>query len=334
MLRILFGKPHHLSGCLFFTFLITLLSCSKERSVETGNGGPAGGTTGGTASFELVASGTNCSDAAVSGTFLAGTALNSGSTLTVTVNVKKTGSWTYSTAKVNGFVFAGAGEFTATGSQAITLLAVGTPAAAGNFLFSLAFGGAGCSVSVNVAGGGGGGNGGAITGDIYYKATIGGVNYTQDVTDNNGYEAGSGMGGVDDVDFSGSINYGNPPAPAGKTEMGMSKGVMHNYLRATKADFYAFFAPGDYPYTSSFSQKDGVMLGWGDPSGGSWSTSAGSGDQTGSTFKIISTEDARDILGRVYIKVKMQFNCKLYNETTGEMKECKNGEMVAVFGML
>jgi hypothetical protein len=177
--------------------------------------------------------------------------------------------------------------------------------------------------------------GGSITGEIYYKATIGGVNYSQDVTDDNGFEAGSGMSGQDDVEFGGGINFMNPPLPAGKTEMGVAKGVMHNYQAATKAQFYAFFAPGNYPYApASFSQGNGVVVVWTDPAGVYWSTQYGTADQTGSAFKIISTEDAKDALGRVYIKVKMQFNCKLYNETTGVMKELKNGEMVAVFGQL
>lgn len=297
-------------------------------STESSN---AGGGTGGTATFQLAPSGSNCSDASVSGTIQVGTALSGNSTLTVTVDVTKLGTWTYSTAKVNGFAFAGAGEFTATGLQTITLIAAGTPAAAGNFSFKLNISGASCTIDVDVVGSGGG----SITGEVYYKATIGGVNYSQDVTDVNGYEAGSGMAGQDDVVFGGGVTYMNPPLPAGKTEMGVGRGMMHNYQAATKAQFYAFFAPGNYPYApADFSNGDGVSVDWGDPSGGNWSTQFGTADQTGSTFKIISTVDAKDALGRVYIKVKMQFDCKLYNQATGAMKELKNGEMVAIFGQL
>src|SRR5262245_44874746 len=118
-----------ISCYLKYTFLLLvfagMLSCQKEVSVELGV--PGGGVVGGSAVFTLVPAGNNCSDAAVSGTYQAGTTLDTDATLTFTVNVTKTGDWTYSTASVNGFVFAGAGDFTATGNQVITLFAVGKP---------------------------------------------------------------------------------------------------------------------------------------------------------------------------------------------------------------
>jgi hypothetical protein len=39
-------------------------------------------------------------------------------------------------------------------------------------------------------------------------------------------------------------------------------------------------------------------------------------------------------LGRVYIKVKMQFNCTLFKENSTDEVVLTNGEMVGVFGML
>jgi hypothetical protein len=316
----------------FFIAIAGLISCTKEKSTETGTPAPGGGGSGGSAVFTLAPTGGNCSDAAVAGTFQAGTNLGADAKLTVTVNVTKAGDWTFSTASVNGFVFAGAGNFTTTGNQSITLFGAGKPTAAGNFDVNLNIGGANCKVTVTVNPQGGGGGG---TGDIYYKATIGGVFYTQSVTASNGYEAGSGMGGVTDVVFGGGINYANPPLPAGLTEMGVDKGVMHNYTSATPAQFKAFFAPGDYPYApASYNNGDGVGISWTDPTGEHWNTRDGPVDQVGSTFKIISTEDAYDALGNYYIKVKMQFNCKLYNENTGAMKPATNGEIVVYFGML
>lgn len=56
-------------------------------------------------------------------------------------------------------------------------------------------------------------------------------------------------------------------------------------------------------------------------------------DQTGSTFTIISTADAKAFNG-LYLKTKMQFKCKLYNVNTGAMKEVTNGEMVGTFGKI
>ena len=314
---------------LLFFAITSIISCQKEASFETSG---SGGRSGGTAVFTLVPSGTNCSDAVASGNFEEGTLLTTDSKLTVTVNVKQAGSWTFSTATINGFTFAGAGNFTATGSQVITLYAAGTPAKAGDFSFKVNIGGANCSVSVSVIAKGSGGGG---TGEYYYKATIGGINYYQSVTDNNNYEAGSGGGGLDDAAFGAGINYINPPAPAGLTEFGISKGIMHHYFTATQSEFKAFFAPGTYPYApSGFPSGDGVGINWTDPTGAYWDTRDGAVDQVGSSFKIISTEDAYDALGRYYIKVKMQFNCKLYNATTGAVKELKNGEMVGAFGML
>jgi hypothetical protein len=117
--------------------------------------------------------------------------------------------------------------------------------------------------------------------------------------------------------------------------MGAEKGTMKNYLSATEAQFWAFFAPGDYPFApESFSNGDGIQIGWLSPDGEDWVTRNGPTDQVGSTLKIVSTEDARDITGRLYLKVKMQFNCKFYNVNTGAVKTCTNGELVAYFGML
>jgi hypothetical protein len=321
-----------LSYLFLFITIIAGISCQKELSNETSlPGGGGSGGSGGAAVFALVPSGSNCSDAAVAGNFQVNITLAGDAKLTVTVNVTKAGDWTYTTAPVNGFVFAGAGNFTTTGTQVITLFATGKPAAAGYFDFNLNIGGGNCKLTVACNGGGSGGP----LGEFYYKATIDGVSYSQDVTDTNGYEAGSGMGGVDEVAFGGGINYGNPPVPAGKTEMGVSKGLMRNDLSATTAQFKAFFAPGTYSYApASFSQGDGVSIAWTDPTGEYWDTRDGTVDQAGSTFKIISTEDYPDALGRTYIKVKMQFNCKLYNVNTGAVKTVTNGEIVVAFGKL
>lgn len=319
-----------LSHLLFCFLVITgMVSCKKEGSFEVGV--PGGGISGGTAVFVLVPSGTNCSDAIVSGLFEAGTKLTTDSKITVTVNVTQVGTWSYTTGTANGIAFSGAGVFTTTGSQAIVLNGTGTPSKAGDYTYKLNIGGANCSIIVSVFAAGTGGTG---TAEYYYKATIGGISYTQIVTDNNNYEAGSGKGGLDDVSFSSGIYYSNPPTPAGFTEMEVNKGIMHNYLAATPIQFKAFFAPGIYPFAQFAINEDGIDISWRDPSGDVWSTRNGAlDDQVGSSFKIISAVDTPDALGRTYLKVKMQFNCKLYN-SSGAMKELKNGEMVGDFGML
>jgi hypothetical protein len=171
----------------------------------------------------------------------------------------------------------------------------------------------------------------------YYKATIGGVNYFQDVTETNDYIAGSGSAGTDDVSLSASINPISSPAP-NSTTLEITKGIMHNYFSSTIPQFKAFFTPGNYPYTTGpefdpFQNGNGIYIMWLDKQGNLWTTIDGSGDQTGSNFKIISATDDADPL-TYYIRVKMQFNCKLYKEGTGEMIQLTNGEMVGLFGKI
>jgi hypothetical protein len=178
------------------------------------------------------------------------------------------------------------------------------------------------------------GSGGGTTGDYYYKATIDGVNYTASVTSANDYEAGRGLGGVDDVAFGAGISYANPPLPAGKTEFGIDRAFMHHYTTATQAQFKAFFAPGDFAYSALSNDlvDNGIRIYWTDTKGEVWD-SRDKTDQSGATFKIISAQDFTDIAGDYNVKVKVQFNCKLYN-SAGASKTLTNGEAVVVFGML
>ena len=325
------GNSFTLFRFLIFLSLFAFIGCQKDISIELPpNSG--GGTGGGSAQFALVPAGSNCSDAVVTGSFVTGIALGIDAMLTVTVNVTKTGDWTYSTKLVNGFAFAGAGNFTTTGAQVITLMAAGTPIKTGNSVFNLNINGTACVVTVPVAATGGG-SGGTTLGDYYYKATIDGVSYVQDETLTNGYEAGSGMGGVDDVVFGAGLYYVNGTLPAGKTEFGIDRGMMHNYQTATKAQFKAFFPVGNLPYSSDSWTTDGVVVYWTDPNGVNWYTRNGAVDQTSSTFKILSVQDFVDLKGDYYVKVKMEFSCKLFN-SAGASKQLTNGEAVLVFGML
>ncbi|MBE7170230.1 MAG: hypothetical protein INR73_06550 [Williamsia sp.] len=316
-------------ACLLFVAAISLLACQKEFSTEV-NGTQV--ITDSDAVFTLVPVGSSCSDASVSGDFQVGSQLTAASSLSVTVNVTRTGNWKYTTPATNGISFSGAGKFTAAGQQTIALLASGKPVTAGSTTIPLKIAGANCSATVTVTAAG---SGGSQSGVYYYKATIGGVNYAQTVTDTNGYEPGTGLGGNDDVVFGAGINYMNPPLPKGSTEIGASLGVMHHYLSASDAAVKAFFKPGSYPYAPAAQPTpDGASIGWTDPDGNEWDTQAGTGDQTGSSFTIISVTDNYDLVGTYYLKVKIQFNCKLYNINTGAMKQVVNGEMVVLFGKI
>ena len=326
------GNSFTLFRILVFLTLFAVIGCQKDVSVELPpNSG--GGTGSGSAQFALVPAGTSCSDVVVTGSFVTGVALGIDAMLTVTVNVTKTGDWTYATKLVNGFTFAGAGKFTTTGKQVITLTAAGTPIKTGNTLFNLNINSESCTFNVPVAATGGG-SGGTTLGEFYYKATIDGVNYVQDVTLTNDYEPGVGMSGSTDVVFGGGITYANPPLPAGKTEFGIDKGVMHGYgSSTTPAQFKAFFPVGNVSYApTSFSSGDGVKVYWTDGSGTVWDTRNGPTDQTGNTFKILSTQSFVDLAGDQYVKVKVEFSCKLFNGS-GASKQLTNGEAVIAFGM-
>lgn len=325
------GKSGMLLRFFVFLFLLASIGCQKEISMELppSTGGGAGS---GSAEFTLAPSGTSCSDAAVAGQFVAGTDLGLDAMLTVTVNVTKAGDWTYSTTIINGFAFAGAGNFTTTGKQAITLMAVGKPLKTGNSTFNLNIGGSLCSFIVTVTATNSGGGTVSLT-DFYYKATIDGVNYSQDITATNDYEPGSGISGQDDVIFGGGITYAaSSTLPLGKTDFGIEKGIMHGFLSATPAKFKAFFPVGNVPYAPTSFSTDGVVVHWTDPAGVAWTTRNGTVDQTNSTFKILSVQEFVDGGGYQFVKVKVEFSCKLYNGA-GAVKQLTNGDAVIAFGM-
>jgi hypothetical protein len=305
--------------------LLIMAGCQKEKSAESGAGLS-------TATFSLVASGTDCSDAQVVGTYVINTAVTTTEFMMVTVDVTQTGSWSYNTGVVKGFSFSGTGTFTTTGQQAIMLKASGKPTEGGDIAFPLNLGGGACGFIVTVT------DGNAI-GDVYYKATISGVDYYQAVTATNKYEAGSSLGGSDDVSVGASINYSTDPLPKGLTTFGVEKGLMHGYLASTEAQFKTYFSPVNYPCAPpgpvNYQNGDGVIIGWTDKDGNNWSSlHATSAQPASSSFKIISVDEIHDATGTYYLKVKMQFNCVLYKEGTNTLISLTNGEMVGYFGKI
>lgn len=316
--------------------LLVLIGCKKEKSYETHSGGGGAGA-GGTATFALVASGGNCSDAMTTGTFVAGTAVTATDFVIVTVDVTKLGTWSYNTGTVNGFSFSGSGTFTATGNQVIALQASGKPTAAENTTFPLNIGTVTCNfaITVNPVGGN------PAPGDPYYKATIAGVNYMESVTATNDYEAGFSLAGVDDVIVGAGINHSTSPLPAGFTTMGVEKGIMHGYYNATDAQFKAFFTIGTQPFTPPaptdrpYDNGDGIVIYWTDKQGNNWTSSHPTKSQPAtSSFKIVSVDDGKDAIGTYYVKVKMQFNCTLYKVGGNETLTLTNGEMLGFFGKI
>jgi hypothetical protein len=153
---------------LFVTLTVTVLalfSCQKELSFESKL--PTGPGSGGTAIFTLSGSGGNCLNTNVAGTYTQGTALGSGNTVNIEVNVGTIGTWTMNSSAAAGFYFSGSGTFTTTGVQTITLNGSGTPSASGDQVFTLSVGGGTCTFSVSVDAASSGGNPTPAPGDYF-----------------------------------------------------------------------------------------------------------------------------------------------------------------------
>lgn len=102
--------------------------------------------------FTLGGAGGACTGFTPAGTYAAGSALLATNTVTVDVNVNTIGSYTISTAPVNGVTFTATGIFAATGPQSVTLTGSGTPTAAGPITHILTAGSNTCSFSINYSG--------------------------------------------------------------------------------------------------------------------------------------------------------------------------------------
>ncbi|MBC7890391.1 MAG: hypothetical protein H7Z13_21145 [Ferruginibacter sp.] len=135
---------------LLIILSVLFYSCQKEYSLE---GNVA-------AVYSLTGSPGACTNAVVTGTYQAGTALGATNIVTIAVDVTAIGTYTISTGPVNGIIFSGSGSFTATGPQTILLNGTGIPVAAGTFSFTTGVNG--CSFPVIVSSGGGSSGGTAV----------------------------------------------------------------------------------------------------------------------------------------------------------------------------
>ncbi len=130
---------------LIAVLLVNLFSCQKKflRPDTAGNADSV-------SVFSLIGAPGNCSNVSPAGIYKKGATLNTSNTITVDVNVAKTGNWSASTNTVNGILFSGAAGFVTTGNQTITLQAAGLPAQAGTYDFILNAGGASCDFTLSV----------------------------------------------------------------------------------------------------------------------------------------------------------------------------------------
>lgn len=128
----------------WLAFLVLFITgCQKELSFELGNV-PAEGN------LQSEVTG-DCLPKTVNGVYVAGVALvPNANTITVAIDVTKTGTYSITTDTVNGYYFKGTGRFTTTGLNNVTLQSQGTPFADGINNFVVSFMGDVCDIQVEV----------------------------------------------------------------------------------------------------------------------------------------------------------------------------------------
>jgi hypothetical protein len=171
--------------------LAFVIGCQKELSFE-GENSPAEG------SLQSDVNG-DCLPKSVNGVYVAAKPLVADTnTITVSVNVTKTGTYDIRSDTVNGYFFRGTGIFTTTGANSVTLRSNGTPFAAGVNNFVITFDSTVCDIQVTVLPAGSGGpaaftlvNGGtpancasAVVNGTYANGVALGATNTVDVTVN------------------------------------------------------------------------------------------------------------------------------------------------------
>lgn len=144
---IIIGKP-----LLILTTVITLFfACTKETSSDEVPTPiiPVTATATGTLKTDSLTK--DCLPSNVSGVYIVGNKLTSLNYLEITVNIKKTGTYSITTPLVNGYYYTASGTVKDSGLNTIKLIGVGTPVAAGVNTFAVNFSGTTCYISVTVA---------------------------------------------------------------------------------------------------------------------------------------------------------------------------------------
>jgi hypothetical protein len=145
------------------------------------------------------------------------------------------------------------------------------------------------------------------------------------------YSGGSSSSGG----HGGPTSYGSDIANTSLNQpnIGISKGsLVFSSLYADTGTFDAFFNTGTYTYSSNFNTTNGIQIEWCNSKGDIYTTSQGSGNQTGSTFTITAKHAlGYSINGSYYVRVMAKFNCTLYS-TSGASIQLTNGVYVGDFG--
>ena len=130
---------------LILTALIFFSACQKEVT-DPGPTPPVPPVqTNDSAVFTFSGSPGSCLNPVIGGTYESGKALDSSNTITLQVNVTKTGLYNISCPNVNGVIFSVRDSFSTTGTQSIVLKGAGTPVTTGSFNYIPP---AGCSFTV------------------------------------------------------------------------------------------------------------------------------------------------------------------------------------------
>jgi hypothetical protein len=144
------GRPI-LQNSTLFTISFDSSACMFSVNVKDSTGTGLGGGTGTSTSVYTLAGAPNaCTNATLTGTYNAGTALNSTNSVSIPVNVTTIGTYSLSTTTVNGYKFSGSGSFTNTGAQNIILFGSGTPITAETDMQKPIIGTSACTFSVVV----------------------------------------------------------------------------------------------------------------------------------------------------------------------------------------
>ena len=136
------GTPLTAGNNLFVVSFDTSFCLVQVVVLPVGGGGPA--------NFSLQGSGSACLNYSVAGNYVKDLPVAATNKVTIGVNVTTIGTYSITTAPVNGITFSGSGAFSTTGPQTIVLNASGTPAAAQTSTFTLTAGSSNCTFNVNV----------------------------------------------------------------------------------------------------------------------------------------------------------------------------------------
>ena len=140
------GTPVNVSAANFniiFDGNNCVVSINVQDSSSRSGGVPAVFTLGGAPNA--------CTNAVFTGNYNTGAALNGANTVVIPVTVATIGSYSISTAVVNGYKFSASGKFTTTGTQNVSLSGSGTPVKAEKDTLKPTVGTSSCSFSLTVS---------------------------------------------------------------------------------------------------------------------------------------------------------------------------------------